>query len=193
MDAPETALELTLVGVIQGGAPREGWAIVRGEDGNTHLHRVGDELAAGTTLHAVAPRHVLLARQGHLEKLTLDNQPALQGVAAGPEPPATDEDTRGRLIKGLGVAPIRPGMAAGYRVEDPEGGLARKYGFQEGDEILSVNGYPLGTPGDDRLAYHQARQAEVARLRVRRGDREIQLEYHAGEDRIEGLDALAPE
>ncbi|MBF1802557.1 Do family serine endopeptidase [Alloalcanivorax profundimaris] len=114
-------------------------------------------------------------------------------MAAGPEPAAASDDARGRLIESLGLTPIRPGMAAGYRVENPEGGLARKYGFLEGDEILSVNGYPLGTAEDDRLAYHVASRADVAQLRVRRGDREIRLEYHADQDRIEGLDALKTE
>ncbi|QJX01883.1 hypothetical protein HML84_05590 [Alcanivorax sp. IO_7] len=175
--------------MIQQGAPRKGWAIIRGGDDTTRLHRVGDAVADGITLSAIAPRHVLLDHDGRLEKLTLDQRTALKGVAAGPEPAAASDDARGRLIESLGLTPIRPGMAAGYRVENPEGGLALKYGFLEGDEILSVNGYPLGTAEDDRLAYHVASRADVAQLRVRRGDREIRLEYHADQDRIEGLDA----
>jgi len=88
---------------------------------------------------------------GYRERLTTDPEQALQD---------------------LGMTPVSDGSAGGYRV----GNLAQspylsQTGLQPGDVILSVNGRPVGDPGQDRLEIDNVLAQGAARIEVQRGTR----------------------
>lgn len=199
--APETKLDLTLLGVFRGATAKQGWAIIQAGENQAGLYRTGDMIDDGITLAALEPDHALLRRAGRLETLPLLAWDAIPGiVAATTEIPPDNEDepldadkllsNREQSMARLGIAPVSRGSASGYRVVDEKGQLVEKFHFQVGDTIVSANGYPLGTEEDDLLARRSAIGSGVANIIVTRGGKEFLLEYWLGNGQVRGMDAL---
>ncbi|WP_133493383.1 type II secretion system protein N [Alcanivorax sp. 24] len=199
-DAPETRMKLTLLGVFHNRMDQHGWAIIQPEGGEAGLYHVGDELIRGATLNALRVDHVLLKRGGRLEKLLLLDWEAMPGIVASAQPARDDKkddsevekllSDRDKAMKTMGVEPVSPETANGYRVIDEEGDLVKKFGFQKGDVIFSANGYPLGTKEDDLLARRSVVDSGIGEIIVRRGSKEFLIEYRTGKSDIRGMAAL---
>ncbi|SOC28056.1 general secretion pathway protein C [Alloalcanivorax xenomutans] len=199
-DAPETRMKLTLLGVFHNRMDEHGWAIIQPEGGEAGLYHVGDELVRGATLNALRVDHVLLKRGGRLEKLPLLDWEAMPGIVASAQPARDDKkddsevekllSDREKAMKTMGVEPVSPETANGYRVIDEEGDLVKKFGFQKGDIIFSANGYPLGTKEDDLLARRSVVDSGIGEIIVRRGSKEFLIEYRTGKSDIRGMAAL---
>ncbi|WP_421705994.1 type II secretion system protein N [Alloalcanivorax xenomutans] len=199
-DAPETRMKLTLLGVFHNRVDEHGWAIIQPEGGEAGLYHVGDELVRGATLNALRVDHVLLKRGGRLEKLPLLDWEAMPGIVASAQPARDDKkddsevekllSDREKAMKTMGVEPVSPETANGYRVIDEEGDLVKKFGFQKGDIIFSANGYPLGTKEDDLLARRSVVDSGIGEIIVRRGSKEFLIEYRTGKSDIRGMAAL---
>ncbi|MFT5111512.1 MAG: type II secretory pathway component PulC [Parasphingorhabdus sp.] len=70
--APPTRLNLVLVGVIASGIDSNGLALIEVTRGKQQVIRVGQSIGkTGATLSQVATDHVLIERNGKLEKLSL--------------------------------------------------------------------------------------------------------------------------
>ena len=80
-NAPETTLNLKLYGTRftassdRNSSPSA--AIIQDPNGKQLAVAVGDEILEGVTLYSVAPFYVTLRRDGKLERLSLDDNPAL--------------------------------------------------------------------------------------------------------------------
>lgn len=68
-DPPETQLDLSLRGVFASDSDRLVGAVIATGQGKAELFRIGEEIAPGVVLHAVAPRSVVIRRAGALERL----------------------------------------------------------------------------------------------------------------------------
>ncbi len=82
---PVTALPFSLHGVRADAATGRGSAIIAAGDGQQMVYAVGDSIADGVTLAAIAGDHVVLDRDGTREALWLDS--------AGPNAPARHDAT----------------------------------------------------------------------------------------------------
>lgn len=75
---PDSAEKLVLTGVIASRNPRDGFAIVSGSSGASHLYHTGTQAFLGTVLNEVFPDHVVLERYGETVVLSLPRQ--LEGM-----------------------------------------------------------------------------------------------------------------
>lgn len=71
-DSPVTSLSLSLHGIRSDTATGRGSVILSGADGVQQVYAVGDTVADGVTLVAIAADHVQLNHQGTRESLWLD-------------------------------------------------------------------------------------------------------------------------
>ncbi|MFN3371100.1 MAG: type II secretion system protein N [Sphingomonadaceae bacterium] len=82
---PVTSLPFSLHGVRADAATGRGSAIIAAGDGQQLVYLVGESIAEGVTLAAIAADHVVLDRGGTREALWLDS--------AGPNAPARRDET----------------------------------------------------------------------------------------------------
>jgi general secretion pathway protein C len=170
--APVTSLQLTLYGTRLDEAMGRGSAIVAGPDGVQKSVAVGEELAPGVTLKAVAFDHITVDRGGAAEDLFLDQSGAVTPVtpgappavpppaagtalATGGSPVATAAAVASQLRSEIGFIPrIDDGRISGLVVRSQgTGGLFRRSGLQDGDVVTAIGGRAVTGPQDiDRVA-----------------------------------------
>jgi S1-C subfamily serine protease len=54
-------------------------------------------------------------------------------------------------------------------------GAAEKAGLKVGDTVIAIDGDPVASPEDVRIALFYRKRGEIMRIKVRRGDEEIDL------------------
>jgi general secretion pathway protein C len=152
-----TSLNLVLFGLRTNESSGGGSAIIAGEDGIQNSFAVGEEVAPGVTLYAVAFDHVILSRGGVKESLYLDQSvPAEtanpsgampQAVPAAPDMGGLNAQT---LQKAIGFAPRNEGgRVTGLVLKAQDDGTMLKLaGFQAGDVVVAVNGRPVSSATD---------------------------------------------
>ena len=163
--ASVTSLQLTLFGTRIDDATGLSSAIIAGPDGVQNSVGLGEEVAPGVRLKAVAFDHVTLDRGGRSEELYIDQSGgATSGVPPVGAPPSP---LPGLPIanSGPGVTPaqIRSDVSFTPRIEGgqvtgvivrPQGSGAgfRAMGFQDGDVITAAGGRAITGQADlDRL------------------------------------------
>lgn len=152
-----TSLSLTLFGVRANESSGGGSAIIAGEDGIQNSFAVGEEVAPGVTLDAVAFDHVILSRGGVKESLYLDQSVPAETVSpsgtapqAVPSSSATGGLNAQTLQKAIGFAPRNEGgrvTGLVLKAQD-DGTMLRLAGFQAGDIVVAVNGRPVSSATD---------------------------------------------
>ena len=192
--ATVTSLQLKLFGTRIDEANGGGSAILAGADGVQKSFAVGEEVAPGVKLKAVAFDHVSLDRGGTSEDLFLDQSgtapatpaPDAAGQAApvAPPPPgaapsvaAVNGSSVGQLRSDVGVIPrIDSGRVSGLVVRPQGSGAAfRRAGLREGDVITAIGGRPVTGPGDlDRLGTDFAKGGTLS-VTVERGNQTLPL------------------
>jgi len=164
------ALGYTLFGVRAAGA--HGSAIL-GKDGVQHAYRIGDALAPGLLLDAVAADHVVL-RNGatrHRLEMSARSLASTQVAAALPSGrPLTGAPSASAVAPGqlLAQAGLRAHEDGGYAViPRGDGALLRRAGLEAGDVVLAVDGESLTPERLGELPKHlQGR--DQATLTIRR-------------------------
>jgi general secretion pathway protein C len=145
IDAPETSLDLRLLGTLASEDPKSGLAIITDSEGLEAYYGVGDELPGRAELHEIHSEKVILVRQGRFETLSLReddggriNRNSRRGVAASPRDNQQRPSARSTLpgIRGNQVDP--QAMQEQYRVDPAE--LAKKIQFS----TFTENGKPVG-------------------------------------------------
>jgi general secretion pathway protein C len=184
--APETNLSLQLFGIRAGDASAGGAAIIANANNIQNTYVVGQEIMPGVRLEKVSPGHVLIRRNGVLEKLSLDKE--ADGVAPPGSTgsldaaPVTAEDGWRRVS--LASDSLLSEIQLGPRQGEGEGGLtllsAKTSGFLEqlglapGDVLLSVNGTAVGGVSSLAMVADSVRDAERVTLEIERnGQRKI--------------------
>jgi general secretion pathway protein C len=170
---PPTRLNLSLKGVLAGGTPESGGAIIADAKGKDRYYAVGGEkLPGGAQLTEVLPDYVVLLRNGRTETLSLEikvggkghggRSPAGRsrgyGRAASPgsrtrvSGATSLRDVRDRVAADPGTLAslirirevTRGGKLRGFRVSPgKDRKLFKQLGFRPGDVVVSVNGSKL--------------------------------------------------
>jgi len=181
-DAPLSAAQLVLAGVISLPDPRRGMAIIGPSVAAAKLYPVGGSLGQGLSLHSVYPDRVLLDRGGVLETLLLPKKLAAAVAMPVAAAPLTTPGQRlanlvqngdGGLLGGLVRAqPVfNAGKLSGYRVF-PGGRTSiasfTALGLRSGDMITSVNGTSLDDPSRAEQVLQTLSSASSATLSIQR-------------------------
>ena len=192
------AIETTISGLKLRGvfAPMgllPGFAVFYIEGKNNQPVRVGDEVTPGIILKEVHPAHVLLSRQGALERLNLERSAGSVDAQITPSFKLNVQSksavnfsfSRNELnlalqdpkqLANVGRLGINPG--GGLMVEEaPSGSLTEKLGLRLGDVLLRINGQPVINQGDLQRLYQQLAQLGQVRLDIMRGGAPSQLRY----------------
>lgn len=177
--ATVTSLQLTLFGTRIDEAQGGGSAIVAGPDGVQKAVAVGEEVAPGVRLKAVAFDHVTLDRGGAAEDLFLDQSKGATPVAPAPDgsPVPGGGTPVGQLRQEIGFIPrIDGGRVSGLTVRPQgTGTLFRQAGLRDGDVVTSIGGRPVSGADDfDRLAA-EFRAGGAIPLIVERGGQTLPL------------------
>ncbi|MCC2601982.1 type II secretion system protein N [Sphingopyxis yananensis] len=191
-----TSMALVLHGISMNEATGGGSAIISGEDGVQNSFAVGDEVAAGTILAAVAFDHVVLERGGVRESLFLDqggDEAAVQQAVTGQ--PATGQPAVGQVpaapvaepalgAGGAGAALTAEALKQGVRFSPRaeggkvtgvhvaaggDGAVMQASGLRAGDVIRSVNGRAISGAGDVAALSSMLRAGARISLEVERG------------------------
>ena len=162
-DAPETTLDLTLVGLrANADAPS---ATIKPPSGPDRKFAIGDEIIAGVTLEAVTPDYAVISRSGQLERLSLPDDSVLRRAEAD-TPPATVRQASSRpapaakrpralgalsagdLLQAVSTTvAVVDGRPSGIRIAGRDGFDLSEFGLRDGDVITEVNGQSLtGSP-----------------------------------------------
>lgn len=154
-----TSLNVTLFGIRANESSGGGSAIIAGEDGVQNSYAVGEEVAPGVILDAVAFDHVILSRGGVKESLYLDqsvpaetvNPASVPATGQPASPPPGGAALNAETIqKSIGFAPRNEGGRITGFVLQPrdDGTMLRNAGFQAGDVVVAVNGRPVSSAAD---------------------------------------------
>lgn len=184
-----TSMALVLHGISMNEATGGGSAIISGEDGVQNSFAVGDEVASGTVLAAVAFDHVVLERGGVRESLFMDQggddaavaqgvtgQPAVGSVPVAPvADPASGSGGAGAALtaealkQGVRFSPrTEGGKVTGVHVGG-DGAVMQAAGLRAGDVIRSVNGRAISGAGDVAALSSMLRAGARISLEVERG------------------------
>lgn len=185
-----TSLQLTLFGTRQDDATGRGSAIIAGPDNLQRSVSVGEEVAPGVRLAAVAFDHVTLDRGGAREELYLDqSQPATPVQPGGPAAPGAGASpsgapaiSAGQIRQEIGFIPrIDGGRLTGLTVRPQgTGRLFQQAGLREGDVVTSIGGRPVTGPDDvERVAREFAGGGNIP-ITVDRGGNNLQLAITIG-------------
>ena len=192
--AMETTISgLKLRGVFAPIGLLPGFAVFYIEGKNNQPVRVGDEVTSGIILKEVHPAHVLLSRQGVLERLNLERAAGSVDAQITPNFKLNVQSksavnfsfSRNELnlalqdpkqLANVGRLGMNPG--GGLMVEEaPSGSLTEKLGLRLGDVLLRINGQPVSNQGDLQRLYQQLAQLGQVRLDIMRGGAPSQLRY----------------
>ena len=173
-----TSLQLKLFGIRIDDATGRGAAIVAGPDGIQRSVSVGEEVAPGVRLSAVAFDHITLDRGGASEDLFLDQsvQPTLTSAPPGPTASAAGVPAA-QLRQEIGFIPrIDGGRLSGLVLRSQgTGAVFAQAGLQDGDVLTSIAGRPVTGPDDiDRVGRDFANGGNVP-ISVERGGRTLPL------------------
>ncbi|RZF66201.1 PDZ domain-containing protein [Sphingomonas populi] len=181
-----TSLQLTLFGTRIDGAMGGGSAIIAGPDGVQKSIAVGQEVAPGATLKAVAFDHVTIDRGGATEELFLAQGDAGSTPPPAPLPPSAPLLTPGAQPTGLtlsqlraetGIIPRVDGGRVSGLVVRPQGGATafRQAGLRDGDVVTAINGRPVSGAGDLERLGGQLAGGGTLSITVERGSQTLPL------------------
>ncbi len=165
LDAPDTALNLTLKGILSYGDESSSRALIADASGKEKPYSVGDDIPGGAILKAIHADRVILERNGRFETLRLDRSKGSSGTSASAAPvqssaaittrsgeATTLAELRNELLREPGKASqyirLQPvyseGKLQGYRVyPGANRTLFQSVGLRAGELVTSVNGVPL--------------------------------------------------
>ena len=167
VEAPKTKLNLLLTGVITSPEPQGGVAMIEIQRGQTSVVRVGANIGkTGAKLIAVHSDHILIERQGKLEKLPIERD-TLDLVALA----SSNEQTISSL--NINVAEFEALAAVDPSETDISRLLPQRQQPQAptGDDLGDANSENAGLAGDgnaldpDKLQEDQEKQREDQEIR----------------------------
>jgi general secretion pathway protein C len=194
LDAPETALNLTLKGILAYGSESSSRALIADGSGREKPYAVGDDLPGGAVLKTIHADRVILERSGRLETLRLERNktggatsPSSAHAATVPAPGAASADAseattlaelRSELLKEPGKASryvrLQPvyadGKLQGYRLyPGANRGLFQSAGLRAGEMVTSVNGVQLDDAAKALQLLGDLREVSELTLTLERG------------------------
>lgn len=208
-DAPETSLDLVLVGTLAADEPEAGMAIIADADGDG-FYQVGDTLPGDAELREVHTDRIVLAHQGRLETLRLRDEdasrtdrprrsagrtqassPPLAGIRGSPGQTGVNwaqvqQNLRidpAELARQVRAMPhMENGRQIGVRLQAGRDTLLfSKLGLRNTDIITSVNNIPLDNPARALELVNQLSSSSQFQVRLRRDGRDMTLNIDANQ------------
>jgi general secretion pathway protein C len=194
-DAPETALELELRGILSSDNPQSGFAIIIYRSRQA-VYGIGQDLPGDARVEAIYPDRVVLLRAGRYETLRLPLESQLpqpehstpgQGgqvdqalSSARPPMSVMVPGASGKLSLSMNSAAANYGLipvsSGGYRLFlGRNAGVVASLGLQNGDIILSGNGISLNSQQDVEQVIANILAGERLNLLINRGGQELSL------------------
>ncbi len=188
-DAPETALNLQLRGIVSSSDPESGFAIIVA-GGRQNVYGPGAEVPGGAEVRGIYPDRVVLFHAGRYETLRLPverpaaGQQTATAVDVAPETraPAIPQSLAGwadKLSLNLDSAAqysLIPVQGGGYRLFlSRDAQQIVKLGLRNGDVIRSANGIPLNSQGDVERIISKVLAGETLNLLIERDGGEMSL------------------
>lgn len=183
--AAPTRLNLRLLGLYAAHAGRS-YAVLSLDGKRGELAAQGGEVAPGIVLERVARDHVMIRRQGQLERVDFPAGAAggfnLEVRHAPSGAMSFSRDTLNQALQSpgqlaqLGALSVSPGVGVTI-VEAPPGSLAQKLSLHPGDLIHRVNGQPVSTEADLARLYRQFSSAGEITLEGTRNGAALKLSY----------------
>jgi general secretion pathway protein C len=187
-DAPQSALNLQLRGLLASGDPAEGFAIIADGSGTEGVYRVGAKLPGNTSVEEIYNDRVVISRDGSFESLRLpgagEGSPEHQWVVDAPSS-AADAGMGPRILtvampqlrKQLGLNTgemtntygLIPVSTGGYRLSLGRGATQIvELGLQSGDIIEAANGVRLNDQAAVENVIQQVMKGQRLNLQIRR-------------------------
>lgn len=199
--APETQLNLTLLGIFAYGRDSTSSRALIAGAGEEKPYAVGDEISQGVILKAIFPDRVVLARNGSLETLRLDKNQAnagdvAEGGTAGGGGDGDSAQTLGAIRSELLANPAKtadyirvmpaPGANGngqmGYRIyPGKERTVFTAAGLRPGDLVTAINGVSLDDPAKSLQLLSELSQASQVTVTVQRGGQSESINVNIGE------------
>ncbi len=204
VDAPDTSLNLTLLGITLGQIQEESSAIIGNQNGEANFYRVGDKVIGRTVLSAVYADKVILDTSGSLETLKFEEDARI-GVEAKAVN-RTQSQPKNRITLGkireqyrnvatpaefLNVTQqianedpvgminqlglVSRGAGQGYQVQPDS--MLQTLNLRPGDVVLSVNGQRLGDMDTDQLILKDLSSAGSVRLEIQRDNQRFVINH----------------
>ncbi len=185
-EAPDTRLNLTLLGILAGGE-KDSRALIAPDNGEEKPFAIGDTVVSGTKLEAIFPERVILLRGGKYETLRLNKDAPSTATTYNPAAaaPAANADTTAMLGKirdeimadptkasnYMRVQPAKVGdQLKGYRIyPGREREMFKELGLRPGDLVTSVNGIQLDDTQKALQLLSDLGQANAVSLTIERG------------------------
>ncbi len=192
-EAPKSTLNYKLRGIYYSEDKALASAILQKGGGKNQFYRLGDEIDNGIYIDRILPDHILISRNGRLEKLVLEKPKMRKGPsrasasrsAALPAPANASRVLRSykrryadnplALAKRFQAIPVnRDGRNIGYKLKALRGErLLQKLGLREDDVFVEINGLGLDKPFQALDALKSLSTAEDVSITVlRNGNRE---------------------
>jgi general secretion pathway protein C len=192
-DAPESTLNYKLRGIYYSEDKELASAILQINNKDTKYFRLGDEIDKQIYIKQINPDHILISRQGRLEKLLLEkplaNLKAARGAAINRRGISTSPaasrvlqsykrryaDNPMALAKRFQSIPVSEnGRIIGYKLKALRGErLLNKLGLKKDDVFVAVNGIGLDKPFQALDALKSLTTADDVSLTViRNGNRQ---------------------
>lgn len=192
LDAPETALNLTLKGILAYGSEQFSRALIADSSGREKPYAVGDDVPGGAVLKAIHADRVILERSGRFETLRLDRSKSgaasTASASATPAPapavsspsgePTTLAELRTTLLRDPAQAAkyvrLQPvyadGKLQGYRIyPGANRSLFQSAGLRAGEMVTSVNGVQLDDAAKALQMLGDLREVSQLTLTLERG------------------------
>ena len=202
-DAPETTLNLKLLGVLAGDK-EYGYAIISSGGNKVKHYGLGDDVPGGATLHAVYSDRVILERDIRMETLRLPRanakgfnqkkaaKPVKTSTTSAQATPVANEtnfETVGQFRQEIMKNPVRltefinaaphndeEGKFIGYKLTPSTNtDMFYQLGLQPGDVVTSINEVTLDAPNKGPQAMQKMATASEVTLVVMREGTEITL------------------
>ena len=160
-DAPDTNLNLTLLGIFAGDREADSRALISTGNGEEEPFSIGDEVIRGAELKAIFPDRVVLSRNGRNEVLRLDkdapsrnlvsersDSSALPDRVALPQLASVREQILQDPTQAANYLRVHPaavgGALRGYRIyPGRDRSLFNAAGLRPGDLVTAINGTDL--------------------------------------------------
>lgn len=203
LDAPETTLNVRLVGLVASDRPERSAAIIE-QGGSQQTYIIGERIGnSRASVEQILPDRVLLDNGGRREVLYIEGLDAAEAqlrmrTTTAPRPSqgaqrvqvdvsdapdvaqgvADVRDDPSTILEVINIAPLRDGQrVVGYRLLPRENSeLFAALGFQAGDVAVAINGFDLTDAGQALAAVNELEDASRAIIQVRRNNELVDLE-----------------
>jgi general secretion pathway protein C len=193
IDAPETSLNLKLVGLVYSTDPKQARAIIDREQDGARSYSTRERVADKAEIFRIEPDRVILLHAGRREALLLDPEDATstfqsdakrqspgdpdsnQSSSESPSPSgqksARIPKKTADVMRDFSATPVmEEGQLVGFRLaalRNPE--IMNEWGIDPDDVITAVNGMPLNSQGRIMVLYDKLRKQREFELTLNSG------------------------